>query len=1340
MNPFRTRKKSHDGGEPTYQQRSDTPDLPVRPPVTLRNRTFRRNKKAKPEPRVEVDLTMVLPSSDDFRTSLLMPNLSARFSMLREQDDPNSKLGKANDDSVLSPKRASRLFLFAGEGLTDIAEVASIAGSLRPPFAYGRSDSQPSMDGYGTDDDASMSGGVMGRSKPGQGNQFFGGRQKVFKIPIIESAHSVDTWKTIPKGEDKGWKAKAVYDDDIVLSQFQLLREEQKEKMEESAPTQDSHSERSSRDNDRPRSPPYEDHIRKRETTSSTTSGPSNARMSTAATSVASRSASSLHQTPSVKTVDSAITPSSTKQSPSKQSLDNLERTATKNKRLYGQGLDRQIHEQQTSAMHRLDSIQRQRAPGGISFPKSLFKARSATNLNDRFQRSGPLYASTSFSVGSPPPSSTATPTDMGGFDLGFNSPSPIIANRDDQPGFGRSPPLSPPMSPHLDDPTFKSSIEPNDLGKATATGAFHKPIHQYDEQQYAQRQMLLQEERDTLPTTASRYDSTNETPIDCIARVRNDSLASVQSSLGSNTDHQPQQFRSHALGAVPESPPTHRKPRTDERLDMNQSFLNGMRGSETETEQEPRRQSATLKSAPFQGLIQGAHHATTSTQYAHNNLHPAFQNGNNEDPYMDLSEEPDLDFVKKNKESDITVTVIEAPDISEQVDSPTLGPMTGLSGLVRAHFRNDSDHSSICPSPRLNEGHSNGMQRMSKGVDDGGEKQSAGGLLSNSWEVEQPNGGQDGLDLTAAHNQVSGPSFLSARARAMLDQATALRNGSPKAQQTLGSFPADKAQQVLGEEAPRRSDESVNPGWQDQVKGHHARGGSTETQKEREDFANELADRRKRVQDSLKNFAETESRSSSPMPGSRPQESSFVKPGGAFGLLKKASRGSLVGKHENPSKAMKMLGIGSNSSSKAGSPLLPQENSLDERDEQPVLNTNGNGRVHYQRPTGPSQPNRPQPNRLIPNSSTYYERHNGEQRQGFASHKVTPPFSRPFGRDRIGSEPSAHPHPNSNDHPLRKKPSIEPRTHEGYHTNQPPIRKYSPPSRPHMEARPPHDHLPPRSQSAMSGRIRSNSKSATPGYFDQSSLLSIQTNYHNHYPGPIGRSPRASPVAPQTSQATSPYSVASPALSTASAPVMIPASSFPSTIRVPGARKRSINKHDISDPHFMSCTSSVTTINLPPGASLSNGMDDVDDNTVPPIPPLNPRRYRTTTTQNLFHTLGGGEKTERIETPPPMPTTKPMYNHNGQGYGERSTFSADESDPRPKSRHRLRKTSSEGGNLASRARAHAAMSPEPALPSSRGVYGPPAAAASHARMGGQDRNEGMVGGRQRVAVAGTMF
>ena len=66
-------------------------------------------KKGQVEPKPALDLSSALPKADDFRTSLIMPGLSTRFSMLREQDDPTSKIGKASDDSVLQPRRNGRL-------------------------------------------------------------------------------------------------------------------------------------------------------------------------------------------------------------------------------------------------------------------------------------------------------------------------------------------------------------------------------------------------------------------------------------------------------------------------------------------------------------------------------------------------------------------------------------------------------------------------------------------------------------------------------------------------------------------------------------------------------------------------------------------------------------------------------------------------------------------------------------------------------------------------------------------------------------------------------------------------------------------------------------------------------------------------------------------------------------------------------------------------------------------------------------------------------------------------------------------------------------------------------
>ena len=82
MNRFRGKKKGKDDLEaprPSIESESSSPF-----------RMFGKKKAQEEEPKKEIDLATALPSTDDFRTSLLMTNLSARFSMLREQDDPNT--------------------------------------------------------------------------------------------------------------------------------------------------------------------------------------------------------------------------------------------------------------------------------------------------------------------------------------------------------------------------------------------------------------------------------------------------------------------------------------------------------------------------------------------------------------------------------------------------------------------------------------------------------------------------------------------------------------------------------------------------------------------------------------------------------------------------------------------------------------------------------------------------------------------------------------------------------------------------------------------------------------------------------------------------------------------------------------------------------------------------------------------------------------------------------------------------------------------------------------------------------------------------------------------------
>ncbi|KAG9972388.1 hypothetical protein KCU72_g24239, partial [Aureobasidium melanogenum] len=137
----------------------------------------------------------------------------------------NSLLGKASDDSVLQPQRNSRLldFGFSSNNLNDIAEVASINSSIRPPFALDRTGSFASEEGYGTDNNSNPDGSVMSRARPGEGNVLFGGRQKVYKI-------ATGSAKSIGGNSERGM-GRMVYDDNLNMSAFQKYRQQERERL-----------------------------------------------------------------------------------------------------------------------------------------------------------------------------------------------------------------------------------------------------------------------------------------------------------------------------------------------------------------------------------------------------------------------------------------------------------------------------------------------------------------------------------------------------------------------------------------------------------------------------------------------------------------------------------------------------------------------------------------------------------------------------------------------------------------------------------------------------------------------------------------------------------------------------------------------------------------------------------------------------------------------------------------------------------------------------------------------------------------------------------------------------
>ncbi|KAI0912646.1 hypothetical protein F4823DRAFT_162298 [Ustulina deusta] len=460
MNRFRTKRKGKDeDGVPRPSQESES-SMPFR--------GFRKGKKSQESEKKEIDISAVLPSNDDFRTSLLMTGLSARFSMLREQDDPNTKIGKASDDSVLFPNRQSRLDLASFRGLGDIAEVESIKAA--PPFAR--------MGSYHSDDaDSSNAGSIMSRAKPTEGNNLFGGRQKIYKIPASGSSS-----RTV----DGGMGGRALYDDDVAHSAFQKWRRAEKEReLAQDEPNEsDANGDQrnSSADLDPPRSesPVSSSYNRKRETSSTLSSTPSVARHSSTATSITSS-----QPTPSLKDW----------QQPSGYS-SGPERSVTRTRRLYETGFFNQdTQESGPGGLSRMDTLSRQRLFGART--PEIGQQPSSLAITDRLGGERRLLAKASApNLRSTSPPASASPT--GPPNLGIQVPS----TGESKSNFGGAPPLSPPISET--DENAIMPINPNDRGKATALGVFQKPAQPYDESKYAQRQLQLQRGRET-PTQRTR-------------------------------------------------------------------------------------------------------------------------------------------------------------------------------------------------------------------------------------------------------------------------------------------------------------------------------------------------------------------------------------------------------------------------------------------------------------------------------------------------------------------------------------------------------------------------------------------------------------------------------------------------------------------------------------------------------------------------------------------------------------------------------------------------------------------------------------------------------------------
>lgn len=1195
--------------------------------------TKKRAKKVPIETKPEVDLTTALPPSDDFRTSLLMSSLSTRFSMLREQDDPRSKLGKASDDSVLTPNRRSRLYDFGYNpaGLADIAEVSSIHGSMKRLDSGYRQDSFASIDDLASDNDSLRSGGMMTRSRPGEGNILFGGRQKVYKIAMGGQSD-----KSLGSSSAKsGMGGRAVYEDDVNLSPLQKYKQKQHDReLAAAAATFDFGISTEPTEHESPAkapstSPSLSNYNNKRETSSSTTSA-QNPRTSTTATSISSQGANAIAPSPALASPTSAGPPSA-----------GFERSGTKSRRLYDHGLDKEIQEQQSATLNRLNSVQKGRNGIGMPF---MSQPKSAPNLQDRYQRGNPLLRNAS-----PIPQLSPIPSDVREYASPEDSPTTQPEPHDSRP----ISPLSPVGSDFEDNSILSASLDPRDRGKATALGAFNKPT-KFDQSEYLHRQKQMEQGRSTptltrepsklTKTTGFAFAKAEPSPSSDLARARSPTDASQKSEQSAFSVFQK---AASQMKIKPDARPEPFSP------DAGKTFLSSPGASDSEFDTTlpvltPYSQgpgSRVMKKADLQNVRLMAEAPPSD--------HPAFRP---QSPFLRSDEPqhvPGAPATQGKSYSDLQVDSPTVPTADEPKNLSPPHPTTtgaGLSGLVRQHLRNGSDKSSIYDFSSYPPLRTNNFPTYSYGQGLPSSDNPAHSSLtpSNPWDLDEFDG---------THYQEPG-------SRSSVSPIDKLDPSASK-----GIFNSLDV-------TPETETEGIS--WQQELKTQHARGGSTETTAEREALATELEARRRAIQEKLRSKADGETRSASPTP----PKASGLK---AMNLLKsKTSLDSFQEPIDQQSKARKMLGFGG-SSINLGS--LASRQSEEEK---------ARSAAKYGVPIPPDPAN-------FTGGYDSHSREASRERSRDASRsgkgKSPPTSTRSSGvRNRSDSEASGR----SRSRNGRYKDDLEKAMAEGTSSRTTSMYPdtYSTPDL--LEQHPLPPPLPQLQPSQSSPRLRSNSKASSPalgaGQWDQSSLHpAMRTNtapspnlFQGVGAGPLPSNastpnlsrPLPSPLQPPGTfppfqsghSPITPNTYAAnmtPPLSGSSTPVF---PSFPTQPQQPvplraTTRKRSVQKSEISEPTLISTTSVVDTVSLPPGASLKNGLDEV----APPVPPINPRR-------RMFGFGRSGENS-------PQPTPQHTPTSNSPPRGTASVFEEDDLDNRSRSRQRLRKVPSKDQGLSERAR-----------------------------------------------------
>ncbi|POS76979.1 hypothetical protein DHEL01_v204627 [Diaporthe helianthi] len=1186
MNRFKTKKRAKDDAA------SARPSLESESSFSL----FGRKKKShEQEEKKEIDLATALPSSDDFRTSLLMSGLSARFSMLREQDDPSTKIGKASDDSVLLPKRHSRMndFNFGnGAGLGDIAEVESIKA---PPFL--RTGSTASEE----------SGSVLSRARPIEGNVMFGGRQKVYKIAVGASSS---------RNLGDGMSGRTVYDNDVSLSAFQKWRQATKDQdqdnephgaaeIEEARPAEDSSFAT------RAESPLPQGYDNKRETSSTTSSTPSVGRNSTAATSIIS-------QPPTIHSQQTTAASSTT-------STPALERHVTRTRRLYEQGLTQDLQEQQNSVLSRVDTLARR--PAGGRTPELGQNSPSPTmhSFSERFGERRTIFSKASapnLRSMSPP----TTGSSVGTFDLNTKATNAF----DTKASFLASPPLSPPISDHSASDQTNLSIQPNDVGKATAMGVFQRPSQPYDDSRYAERQLQLKQGRET-PTQRSRKDSSTS-----VTYSRSQSVASNRQSVSD----------SNAI-----SLPTQE---------------DGLNASSTQID--------PLESPILNDLVhQPSYSPQVRVQRPADQDHPALRDSATPTPLS--VPQPSNDLQSSPTSSADLLNVNPKPVLIG--DSPTLGPNSGLGGLVRQHLRTESDMSSIFGSQD--------------------NRESVAIPLKNPWEDQ---------DWTTSASKES--------------QRNLTTQHNPSAH---------------SEERSKATDHTK---W-------NSLPGSPRSPDEEDEFANQLANARRRVREKLTSFVETDNTLSlSPQSPSEPARDllSPTSRSNPLGILRgKGSRGSLIDRgRDATSKSNKMNGPGPLT---LPTPPSSVKQEFDEHDRRTPIDVKEHpdeagedaelkeeahahpglrafrqarrdlqkrkelealARHQAQNRQGTGSPASEKGTRELRRtpSRELQPAWSGQQRKTSDESNVWAPQAPPrsqsrTARDRSGSEDSAGKSRSRSRTTQRSRQntvSNEDQMLNAAATGKPKLRS---PGLPGTDIRR-SPHMPPPLRAVTGGP-----QSVTPGPFlDRTNsgtnlrAVPLRTGNEPLSAGASPLSPRGAPFEQSRGAYTSNEANGSAPPTPTYPPPRRPSIAHPSTTTstLTDSMKRVINKSDISEPTFIMSTSRVPTMSVADAReaearSRSQSRSRSDSNagggSPPPLPPVNPRRRRESSrTRTIINGLMGrnnaeGDGAALSMSTPHLPLARPPVAPFADPSAEdrKSAFSISD-DEKPAPRKLLRKASSE--------------------------------------------------------------